>query len=266
MRYARQSSLVDTAWRLVLELRLAERWDRDAGSSFAQNVAAFNSDPEIIRHALGRAKQYETHEKTFLGPPSLTSPLQPVLGRRRSTPPTAQAVTLPQLETLLTDSFGVTRIDKTRVGDATIHKRTYPSPGALYPCEVYILVADVTGLEKGVYHYNPTSRSLSSIQREASLDMLLQPFFGLKNGFACAIVVSGILSRVIEKYALRAYRFMCLEAGHMGQNVCLSAAALNLSCTAWGAYYDAELNEIIGLDGRDESVLHTLLIGGPPEG
>ena len=64
------------------------------------------------------------------------------------------------------------------------------------------------------------------------------------------------------KYGQRGYRFALLEAGHVAQNAALVAAALRLSLLPYGGFYDARLDEILGLDGLDECTVHLLFVGG----
>jgi SagB-type dehydrogenase family enzyme len=261
MRYERQASLVEAARALAMEMRLAERWDRSLGARFAENIAAFNSDPAVIKQALGRRKTYLTYPAVALPEDRPQTALRPMLEVRRSQAPSAAPVPLRTISALLRDAFGVTQTVRTHVADVVVHKRSYPSPGALYPCEVYLLANEVEGLDRGVYHFDATRGSLSALRTALPEDELCAPFYGLSEAFPCAVAVTGVLSRVIEKYALRAYRFMLLEAGHMGQNACLAAASLDLACNPWGAFYDAELNGLLGVDGRDEAAIHVLLVG-----
>ena len=46
--------------------------------------------------------------------------------------------------------------------------RTTPSAGATFPLEMYVMVNNVEGLVKGIYHYHPAEHSLSFI---SSLDV-----------------------------------------------------------------------------------------------
>jgi len=63
------------------------------------------------------------------------------------------------------------------------------------------------------------------------------------------------------KYNERGYRFVLLDAGHLGQNVCLMATAMNLGVLPIGGFLDDELNRLLDIDGVHESVVYPLLVG-----
>jgi nitroreductase len=52
-----------------------------------------------------------------------------------------------------------------------------------------------------------------------------------------------------------------LEAGHVVQNVLLAATALELAAVPLGGFYDRRLDELIGVNGVDESSLYLVCIG-----
>ena len=54
---------------------------------------------------------------------------------------------------------------------------------------------------------------------------------------------------------------MYLDAGHIGQNLYLAATALNFGCCTIGAFYDEEVNKIIGVDGLEETVVYMGVLG-----
>ena len=47
----------------------------------------------------------------------------------------------------------------------------------------------------------------------------------------------------------------------MAQNVALSAVALGLGSCPVGAFYDEDMNAMIGLDGESESVIYMTAVG-----
>ena len=75
------------------------------------------------------------------------------------------------------------------------------------------------------------------------------------------LVLTGIFARVHFKYVDRSYRYMLLEAGHLGQNVYLAATALGLAPCGIGAYFDDDLNRLLGVDGREEATVYLLAVG-----
>jgi SagB-type dehydrogenase family enzyme len=68
-------------------------------------------------------------------------------------------------------------------------------------------------------------------------------------------------SSIPSKYGLRGYRFALLEAGHVGQNLVLAATGLGLGAVPLGGYYDRPTDELLGLDGVNESTLYLVAVG-----
>jgi SagB-type dehydrogenase family enzyme len=77
------------------------------------------------------------------------------------------------------------------------------------------------------------------------------------------IVLSANFGRTLKKYGARGYRYVLLEAGHVAQNICLTAAELGLGSLCVGGYRDRGLNHALGLDGQHEAVVYCIGVGYP---
>jgi SagB-type dehydrogenase family enzyme len=195
-------------------------------------------------------------------PPSVGPPLEAVIARRRSVREYGErSVNLEELSRLLHWSTGIT--DQR---DPSLAFRAVPSSGALYPIEVYPVAFSVAGLEPGAYHYDVRRHRLNLVrpgafrrdvfQAAVSQEMLLQA--------SLVLVLTGLFARVQWKYLDRSYRYLLLEAGHLGQNVYLAATALGLAPCGIGAYFDDDLNRLLGIDGHDEAAVYLLALGVAP--
>jgi len=67
----------------------------------------------------------------------------------------------------------------------------------------------------------------------------------------------------VVKYKDRGYRYIFIEAGHLGQNISLVAKNLNLSTCAIGGFIDEELNNLLDIDSQKESVIYIFAVGYP---
>ena len=76
-----------------------------------------------------------------------------------------------------------------------------------------------------------------------------------------AIIMTAVFDRSQMKYGERGYRYMLIEAGHVGQNFCLTAEALGLKCSALGGTHDEPIERLLDIDGVTESVMYALAIG-----
>ena len=142
-------------------------------------------------------------------------------------------------------------------------RRSHPSSGALYPIEVYAVVHNVDGCEPGIYHYGIRNHALERVRsgdfREAVVRQgLLQDFLGECN---VVLFLTVIFQRMRFKYRDRTYRYGLVEAGHLGQNVYLAAESLGLGACAVGAFLDDSMNEMLGVDGRNEAAVYMLSLG-----
>ena len=185
-------------------------------------------------------------------------PIWEAVGKRRSVRDfRSSSLRAADLSQLLWASQGVTRV----MGEYAL--RSAPSAGALYPVETYLSVQMVEGIEAGIYHYGV---------REHELDLLRTGDFraavaeaALDQGFLAEAAVvfawTAVFARSKWKYKERAYRYVYLDAGHIAQNVALAAVALGLGSCQIAALYDDEVNAVLGVDGKEESILYMTALG-----
>lgn len=180
--------------------------------------------------------------------------------RRRSVRRFDEApIRLEQLSQVLWASQGVTAL---KGG----HRfRAAPSAGALYPCETYLVVNRVEGIDPGLYHYEVYEHELACLKEGELGPRTAQAALG-QNFCATAAVVfawTAVVARCGVKYRQRAFRYIYLDAGHIAQCVALAAVALGLGTCQIAAFLDDEVNAVLGVDGRDETALYMTAVGRP---
>ena len=141
--------------------------------------------------------------------------------------------------------------------------RAAPSAGALYPVEVYVIVNNVEGLQKGIYHYSVLDHALELIKVGDFRNAITSA--GLKQEMlgdsGVTFVLSAIFDRTRHKYGERGIRYVYMEGGHISQNISLQAVSLGLGSVSVGAFLDHKINELIGLDGRREAAIYLHSVG-----
>jgi len=75
------------------------------------------------------------------------------------------------------------------------------------------------------------------------------------------IVMAAVFLRTQAKYGPRGYRYILLEAGHVGQNICLRAMELGLESLCMGGFLDSALNNLLALKPKEEGVVYTVAAG-----
>ncbi|HPR41555.1 MAG TPA: SagB/ThcOx family dehydrogenase [Candidatus Methanofastidiosa archaeon] len=162
-----------------------------------------------------------------------------------------------ELSTLLWASAGIRRIEH---GYAF---RNAPSAGALYPIETYVAANRVENMAAGLYHYSVMDHTLELV-REGNVGKKLARAFldqSMCEKAQAIFVWSAIFERSKWKYKQRAYRYIYLDAGHMAGNLCLAASGMGLGTCQIGAFYDDEVNDILGVDGVKEGVVYASSVG-----
>ncbi len=167
-------------------------------------------------------------------------------------------ITETQLSRLL--YFSVGNIDNS-------FSRFYPSAGARYPLETYIVVMNKISpkINIGLYHYHVRTHSLELLWRDDRVSVDIVKTLDQKWAEKSQIFVinTAIFSRTSVKYGIRSYRHIMCETGHVGQNYYLVSTALGLGCCAIGGYKDRKINELLDIDGTEEAVIALHAIGVP---
>lgn len=207
-------------------------------------------------------KRYPEAPKIPLSEPTTQGgePLWKVLHQRRSERRFAGApLQESELSQLLWASQGITRKGR------GVSFRTAPSAGALYPIETYLVINDVEELEAGVYHYDIEHHQLEQLKQgdfradvaSAALDQRMAAQASV------VLIWTAVFERSKWKYGQRAYRYIYLDAGHVAQNTALAAVTLDLGSCQIGALYDGEVNELLDIDGVEESTIYMTVVGRP---
>ena len=152
--------------------------------------------------------------------------------------------------------------------DFTYHPENYSDQGFdahpdyfdLSLIQTFIVVLGVNSLDTGCYYYDPTATTLRQVRfkhfRRELHHLCLGQHLGRDAGVA--IIHTANLKRAIERYCDRAYRYLHMDAGHLGQR--LNLAGLGVSGIA--GFFDDQVNEVLGIP-EDEAVLYITTIGVP---
>ncbi len=206
--------------------------------------------------------------KTYPGAPVISLPAPKMSGgmslwealqkRRSSRDYTDVPLSTEDLSQLLWGASGATRAYGGHV------LRTAPSAGALYPIETYVEVRRVTGIGEGLHHYGVKDHTLSLVRSGGLSAQLSEAALGqaMVNNAGAVFLWTAVFGRSAVKYLERAYRYVYLDAAHIAGNLLLAATALHLSACPIAALYDDEINQILGVDGDEESILYMASVGG----
>jgi SagB-type dehydrogenase family enzyme len=246
--------------RGVLDLIRRGALDPVAGAALRRAERRQGGLYELIQFG---AKSYPHFPRVAL--PAWSDPLgcdlADVIRQRVSDRRLGGAIGLAAVTAMLQLGCGVTRYADPAT--ARLPRRAVPSGGALYPLEVYALARAIEGLEPGVYHFEVFGRTLERLPVDGLAAHMPTCFLDrdIASRAALTIVVTAVFQRLRHKYGDLAYRLALLEAGHLGQNVCLVATGLGLGVCPLAGFVDDALNDLLGLDGVDETVVYALAVG-----
>lgn len=168
-----------------------------------------------------------------------------LLLRRADREPTTAALSSAELSALLRWTFAAdVAVDDDGVRNL---RRFYPSAGARFPIEAYVLALRCEGVERGVYHVAVPPTHLEQVPGRRLDDACLRRAFGYQwiQDARAVVVLAAVLERSAAKYGTRAYRYCMLEAGHAMQTLCLVASHLGVRACPVGGFADFELGELI---------------------
>jgi len=144
--------------------------------------------------------------------------------------------------------------------------RTYPSAGGIYPLDLYLVAGKVRGLKEGVYLYLYGEHALLPVRTGdhrggLARAALMQEWIA---GAPASVVITAQYQRTQARYGTRGIqRYVPMDAGHAAQGLHLQAFAQGLGSAAVGAFDDAQVKRLLGLDRAGDEPLLILPVGRP---
>lgn len=247
----------------LLEKAEGKSWFSDQFHNATQNKSIKKPDIKNIPQSWIRIhfKTYPRFKKIPLSKTLLEdSSLNAFIISRRSVRDfNGQPITENELSHLLFRSSGLINITD-KLDES---RRPYPSAGARYPLEIYPLILHCTEIKSGLYHYNVLDHSLEVIYEKNLKKWVTEISGGEKwtTNAAMIFILTGVLDRTRIKYGDRGYRYLLIEAGHLGQNICLIAAELGLGSCPIGGYIDNKVDHLLDIDLQKEVTLYLIAVG-----
>jgi SagB-type dehydrogenase family enzyme len=141
--------------------------------------------------------------------------------------------------------------------------RTVPSAGGRHPFETYLAVRKVENLEPGLYRYLALEHELLLIEKDSEiLEKVTEYSWNQQFIKDSAVVFIWVFvpSRTVWRFDQRGYRNI-IEAGHICQNLYLSAEAIDCGTCAIICFGDEKLNNLVGVDGEEQLVIYMATVG-----
>jgi SagB-type dehydrogenase family enzyme len=129
--------------------------------------------------------------------------------------------------------------------------------------ETYVFVFSVTGIEQGLYHYDPKNHTLDLIKEGNFKDQITE-CIGQRRASSggCLFLLAGDVSRYMERYKHeRAYRNLLINVAEFAQQYIFYSTALEYSTFITPAIKDDYARDLIGLTDNIELPLYTVAIG-----
>mgnify|MGYP003392919429 CR=1 FL=1 len=208
--------------------------------------------PLGIADEIGMHKEYPRFPRIALPPARpLSMHLDDALQTRASftTIPDDDGFTQEEIGTLLGHALGMRG-----------KLRTYPSGGARYPVETYLLGTVLKGEPHNAYHYHPTCHALEFLWSSPPVATLMRPSIQLPS--QTLILFTAVWDRTSLKYGDWSYGHFLLEAGHMAQNILLAATALGIRARPILGFADDAIVQALDLNQREQPIYSVLLARG----
>jgi SagB-type dehydrogenase family enzyme len=261
-----------THWDAALEFYLSTRT-----GSHTPYISVVELEIELEQKASARRqpsafKDYWSHPFIALENPLLLPSCaiaQPTLldslcNRRTSRTFSDRPLSSAQLSLLLFYTWGATVMETNHMGDYFL-KKTSPAGGSLQGTEVYAVLMNVQGFERGLYHYSVRRHGLELLSLEDPRAWISEACGGQPwiEDAAAVFVSTARVERMAWKYEFsRALRVALMDAGHLSQTFSLLATALELGCFTTAALRDEMFENRLGLDYLEEPVFLVNGVGG----
>ncbi|NBE96555.1 SagB/ThcOx family dehydrogenase [Nonomuraea sp. KC401] len=143
--------------------------------------------------------------------------------------------------------------------------RPYPSGGSAYELEIYPVVRNVTGLDPGLYHYDPQEHRLRYVSEHTG-DLLAHAAVvaGAERQPQVLLIITARFGRLMRTYRGMSYALILKHVGIVQQVMYTVATAMGLAVCALGDGDATAFASATGLDPMSEASVGELALGSRP--
>lgn len=167
-------------------------------------------------------------------------------------------LSLEELSFLLWATQGV----KTIIMDGYATRRTVPSGGSRHPFETYLAVQRVESLIPGWYRYLAIEHKLLLLTEDADIGVkIAEACADFAQASAVTFIWTAVPYRSEWRYGPLSPKLIAQDSGHVCQNLYLACTAIQAGTCAVGAYSQAKIDALLGVDGVDEFTIYCAPVG-----
>ncbi len=168
-----------------------------------------------------------------------------------------RSISLEVLAKLLWGTQGVT----SEVGKLKL--RAVASAGNRHPFNTYVLANRIEELKQGLYFYDRDNETLGLVKPGWLGDELSAACLDQKMISACSAVFiwTAVTARTTSRYRTRGYRYIFIDAGHIGAQIQLLCGAMGLISCNVAAFLDDKVKQFIGIESEYEIPVYLTVVG-----
>jgi SagB-type dehydrogenase family enzyme len=245
---------------------LAMHRQRSYGGRFAMSKRHGKS-PSSIKHVKG-ISSFQLHTPGNIH--DSRSALLKVLDERKSIRRYGDRhVSVMELSYLLYHSARIKGIFRSKEG--TLTKRPYPSGGARYPLEIYVVNNSIRGIQRGIHYYDPLKHKLNLIHKNNNFQKRFNKFImdvqhPLMNREPDVLfIITAVFARTMWKYEKLGLSLILSDLGGLYQTMYLIATELKLAPCPIGKTDEEIVKKWLNLNWFEESHVGTFMLGVPKE-
>lgn len=168
------------------------------------------------------------------------------------------------LAEILFFSAGLTR--KIAMDTGPYYMRAASATGALYPIELYVICGEISGLNAGVYHFNPLDFALVTLRKGDHRPELAAACCEESVASAVTIAFTSLAWRNAWKYEARSYRHWFWDSGVIAANLLATSSSEGLVTKLAIGFVDSQIDRLLGLERGREATVALASIGVEPIG
>lgn len=151
--------------------------------------------------------------------------------------------------------------------DGTLTGRPYPSGGARYPLEIYVVNNKIFSIRKGIYYYDPLKHRLVFINNNKNYQRKFNEFILdvqkpiINREPDVVFIITAVFARTMWKYEKISLSTIMSDLGCLYQTMYLIATQMNLAACPLGGTHEDLVRDWLNLNWFEESHVGTFMLG-----